>query len=107
MKPFKGNFSGEDLEKLFQAPDDETGDLATPLPLLPGMPVRYTQKMAVKLAISNGADGVLVGVDVLLGTTFSLARFFGVRCKVGSTLPFAAYVRSRWCTAQQPRDFLQ
>ncbi len=73
MKPSKGNFSGKDLEKLFQAPDNKTGNLATLLPLLPGMPVRYTQNIAVELAISNGADGVLVGVDFPLGTTFSQA----------------------------------
>ncbi len=69
------------------------------------MPVRYTQNIAIELAISNGADGVLVGVDFPLGTTFSQATPFGVRCKVASTLPFAAYVRSRLCTTQHPIGF--
>ncbi len=58
-----GNLSGEALEKLFQEQDKKTGNLATLLPLLPVMPVRYSQNIAVELAISNGADGVLVGVD--------------------------------------------
>ncbi len=74
---------------MFKAPDNKTGNL------LPGMPVRFTQNIALEIRVSNRTEGTLVGADFSLGTVFHDASIFGVRCKVSNKLSLVAYVRAQ------------
>lgn len=81
MVPSKTHyFSCHDMGILLQSPDNHTSNLPALLPLLPGMPVRITQNIAVEICIANGTEGTLLGVQFPVGTTFESAKCFGVDC---------------------------
>lgn len=97
--------SRNDLSILFQASDTQTSNLATLLPMIPGMPVRITQNVAVELSIANGTEGTLLGVEFTGTTRFEVSNICGVECLVANELPSVAYVRAPLCGKTIPCRF--
>lgn len=87
-------FPSSDMKTLLQTLDNETNNLAALLPLLPGMPIRVTQNVAVELCIANGTEGSLVGVKFPAGTTLEDTTCFGVECMVATKLPLVVFVKA-------------
>lgn len=106
MSPIRGApFNSAEVRKLLTVGDQKTYNLAVLLPLLPGMPVRITQNIAVSLGIANGTDGILKGVQFPEGTTFKSINCFGIRVLLSSHLPSVAFVNSPQLGSRLPRRF--
>lgn len=106
MKPaYSRFFNGKDTDILLQTMDNQTANLPAQLPLLPGMPIRITQNLAVELCLANGTEGNLVGVEFPRGTTFEATSCFDVSCMVASNLPDVAYVQASIVESVLPSRF--
>lgn len=106
MKPsHTERFLSRDLDVLMRAVDTETNNLASILPMLPGMPVRMTQNVALELCMENGTDGVLAGLKFARGTKFLKTKCFGVTCLVPTKLASLACVTVPKRSGMMPRSF--
>ena len=81
-----GSYSKKDMYKLVNSSENQTGNLPVLLPLIPGMPIRITQNVAVDLGIANGTNGTLLGVRFPPSTVFSMSTCFETNFLVASNL---------------------
>lgn len=106
MQPIRGTpFTATEIKALLRTGDQKSYNLAALLPILPGMPIRITQNIAVKIGIANGTEGTLVGVKFPEGTTFKYSECFGVRALLSSNLPNVAFVDTPHLCSRLPNRF--